>query len=156
MNVRTFSFIPGNVNSCATRSVHVSRTLSNDRALIQQMNIVTADSVLWHIHTWWLPKYWHLRQFISLLLCCVVSQTSGTMWLCKKAGWGKNVGEVERNFPRWKPEAEGHRRCKEWHTSREIRKITTAARIAQLIQWPGYRRDGRGIVVDWYRVLSPG
>lgn len=44
------------------------------------------------------------------------------MKLCKKTDWRKNVGEVDRNFPRWKPEAEGHRRCKEWHTSREIRK----------------------------------
>ena len=41
-----FSFIPGNVDSWETRGEHVSRTLSNDRALTRQMNTVTADSVL--------------------------------------------------------------------------------------------------------------
>ena len=149
-----FSLIPGNVDSCETHGVHVSRTLSNDHVLIRQMNIVTADSVLWHIHTWWQPKYWHLCQFISPLLSCFPDNR--VQWNCaRNTEWGKNVREVNRNFPRWKPEAEGRRRCMEWHTSREIRKITTAARIAQLIQWPWYRRDGRGIVVRYVPGIVP-
>lgn len=34
------------VDSCETHGVHVSRTLSNDRLLIRQMNIVSAYSEL--------------------------------------------------------------------------------------------------------------
>jgi len=41
-----FSSTPGNVDSWETRGAHVGRTLSNARALIRQMNTVTADSVL--------------------------------------------------------------------------------------------------------------